>query len=257
MPFIPLTPYRLHYLEEGSGPPLVWLPGGNDCAALMLHAHRPLTRRVRLICIDPRGQGESHAAHTPDEYAPAAHVGDLERALDALGLERVVIGGHSRGGRTALEFSLARPERVVAAIAAASPLQGVTPERSSGLQRLQRTLAEQGVDAFLGLLRSAPRHPERHALWRAAAHRAGATALIAQYEALLRLLPLAPRMSELRKPVLLLAGDRDPLAEHSRVCAEAGRDVRFVEVPDAGHGLFADNAPPYLEAINRFLDEVW
>ena len=256
MPTIPLTPYRLHYLEDGSSPPLVWLPGGNDSAALMLHVHRPLTHRVRLICIDPRGQGESDAPATPEEYAPAAHVADLERALDHLGLERVIIGGHSRGGRTATEFALARPERVLASIAAASPLQGVTPERASGLMHFQRVLAEQGVDAFLGLIRSAPRHPERHARWREAAHRAGAAALIAQYEALRRLPPLAPRMAELHTPVLLLAGDRDPLLEHSRDCAATSRDVRLEVIPHAGHGLFADNPKPYFAALNRFLDGV-
>lgn len=73
---------RLHYLEEGTGPPMLWLPGGNDCAALMLHAHRPLTERVRLICLDPRGQGESDAPTTADDYAPAEHVADLEAVLE-------------------------------------------------------------------------------------------------------------------------------------------------------------------------------
>lgn len=97
---------RLHYLEEGTGPPMLWLPGGNDCAALMLHAHRPLTERVRLICLDPRGQGESDAPTTADDYAPAEHVADLEAVLETVGLERMIIGGHSRGGRTSVEFAL-------------------------------------------------------------------------------------------------------------------------------------------------------
>ena len=64
MPNLQLPSIRIHYEEAGSGPPLVWLPGGNDHAGLMLHAHRRLTAHYRLICLDPRGQGRSEAPTT-------------------------------------------------------------------------------------------------------------------------------------------------------------------------------------------------
>lgn len=247
---------RIHYLEEGVGPPMLWLPGGNDCAALMLHAHRPLAQRVRLICVDPRGQGESDAPNTPEAYAPAEHVTDLLGLLDSLALDRVIIGGHSRGGRTSVEFALTRPDRVVAVIAAASPLLGSTPDREGGFRRYQNALAGEGVDAFLALLRSGPRHPERRAIWRAAAHRAGPDALIAQYEALSRLQPLTDRLASLSVPGLFITGDRDFLRDHARVAAAASPLVRCAEIADAGHALFADNPDDYYAALNRFLDMV-
>jgi pimeloyl-ACP methyl ester carboxylesterase len=247
---------RLHYLEEGDGPPMLWLPGGNDCAALMLHAHRSLAARVRLICLDPRGQGESDAPSTAEAYAPAEHVSDLLGVLDGLALNRVIIGGHSRGGRTSVEFALAHPERVVAVIAAASPLLGSTPERDGGFRRYQSALAEQGVDAFLELLRSGPRHPERRAIWRAAAHRAGPDALIAQYEALRRLRPLTERLASLAVPALFLTGDRDFLREHAHVAAAASPAIRCREIASAGHALFVDNPDDYFAALNGFLDMI-
>jgi pimeloyl-ACP methyl ester carboxylesterase len=247
---------RIHYLEEGGGPPMLWLPGGNDCAALMLHAHRPLAQRMRLICVDPRGQGESDAPSTAEAYAPAEHVADLLGLLDNLGLDRVIIGGHSRGGRTSVEFALAYPDRVVAVIAAASPLLGSTPDREGGFRRYQSALATEGVDAFLELLRSGPRHPERLAIWRAAAHRAGPDALIAQYEALSRLQPLTSRLATLAVPGLFLTGDRDFLREHAHVAAAASPLVRCQEIANAGHALFADNPGDYFVALSGFLDMI-
>jgi 3-oxoadipate enol-lactonase len=247
---------RIHYLEEGVGLPMVWLPGGNDCAALMLHAHRSLTQRVRLICVDPRGQGESDAPNTPADYAPEEHVADLLGLLDSLALDRVIIGGHSRGGRTSVEFALTHPDRVVAVIAAASPLLGSTPDREGGFRRYQNALAGEGIDAFLDLLGSGPRHPERRAIWRAAAHRAGPDALIAQYEALSRLLPITDRLASLSVPGLFLTGDRDFLRDHAHVAAAASPLVRCAEIAGAGHALFAGNPDDYFAALNEFLDMV-
>jgi len=256
MPFVQSSGLRLHYIEEGEGPPLVWLPGGNDSAALMMHAHRRLAARVRLICLDPRGQGESDAPTEADDYAPDRYAGDVLALLDALGLDRPVVGGHSRGGRTSVELALRHPERVRAVIAAASPLLGSTGDREPGFRRYQRVLAEEGVDAFLALLRSAPRHPERHAMWRAAAHRAGPSALFAQYEALSRLGPLTERARELAVPGLFLTGERDFLRDHAETVATAAPSGRFALIPDAGHALFADNAAAYFAELDAFLDRV-
>jgi len=256
MAFVQLPEIRIHYLEEGAGPPLVWLPGGNDSALLMRHAHRRLAARVRLICMDPRGQGESDSRTEPEDYLPAAYAGDVLGLLDALGLERVVLGGHSRGGRTSMEVALRYPERVVAVIAAASPLLGYETGRIDGLRHNQLLLREQGVDAFLNGLNWGPRNPERHAYWRAAAQRAGADALIAQYEALSRLPTLTTRLPDLQPPALFLSGERDFMLEAARQAAAATPNSRLIVIPDAGHALFADQPDAYFRAFNAFLDEV-
>lgn len=256
MPFVDLPHIRLHYIEEGAGPPLVWLPGGNDCAALMLHAHRPLTARARVFFLDPRGQGLSDSRATADDYTPAAYVGDLLGVMDALGIERAVVGGHSRGGRTSVEMALAHPDRVVAVIAAASPLLGATAPRMDGFRRYQHVLAEEGVDAFLNTIGTGPRHPERRAIWVQAAHHAGVDALIAQYDALSRLPPLTERLAGLRVPALFLSGDRDFLMDHARITAAATPLARLAIISNARHALFADNPTDYFAALNGFLDDV-
>lgn len=256
MPYVHVNGQPLHYLEEGEGPPLVWLPGGNDCAELMLHAHRPLTTRVRLIAYDPRGQGRSFAPVTADDYAPEAHLHDLAGFLDALGLRRIIMGGHSRGGRTSVEFALTFPDRIRGVIAAASPLLGFTPERGVRFRLYQEALRNEGVDAFLEKLGTGPRNPERRAIWREAAHHAGPDALIAQYNALARLPPLTDRLAGLAMPALFVTGDRDHMLDHARVAAAACPTAELVILDNAGHAVFADNQPDYFTAFNRFLDRV-
>jgi pimeloyl-ACP methyl ester carboxylesterase len=246
---------RLHYLEEGSGPPLVWLPGGNDHAGLMLHAHRRLTTRYRVICVDPRGQGRSDAPTGTHDYDPPCYVADLLGVLDALGLERPLLGGHSRGGRTVMEFALRYPERVRAAVAASSPHLGITPEREARFATYQRALREGGVDAFLPLLHGAPRHPARRTEYEACIRAAGPDALIAQYDALRRLGPLTERLRALAVPALFLCGDRDPLLPHSQAAAAAAPQGKLVIVEGAGHNIFAGAPVGYFTPLEEFLAE--
>lgn len=255
MPYFESGGPRLHYLEAGEGPALVWLPGGNDHAGLMLHAHRQLLDSYRLICLDPRGQGRSGAPAESTAYDPPGYVADLLALLGHLGLERPLIGGHSRGGRTAVEFALRYPHRTRAVIAASSPLMGASPDRLERFEHYQRTLREHGVDAFLPLLHGAPRHPERRAEYEDYIRAAGAPALIAQYDALRRLAPLDERLRGLSVPALFLCGEHDYLLSHARDAAAATPRGQLVVVPGAGHAIFAGSPPGYFEPLIAFLNE--
>lgn len=256
MPYIQADGVRLHYLDEGSGPPLVWLPGGNDHAGLMLHAHRRVTERYRLICVDPRGQGRSDAPTGPHDYEPPAHVADLLAVLDALGLERPLLGGHSRGGRTVMEFALRYPERATAVIAAAGPHLGITPDRERRFRHHQRVLREHGIEAFIERLAGAPRHPERRDEYQQLIRAAGVQSLIAQYDALLQLGPITERLRALQLQALFLCSDRDSLLPHSRVAAAAAPRGELVIVPGAGHAIFAGAPEGYVGPLERFLADV-
>ncbi len=68
-----------------------------------------------VVTLDARGHG---ASDKPDSgYALADVVADIPPALDALGLSRVVVVGHSWGGAVALHLAAHHPERVLAVVA--------------------------------------------------------------------------------------------------------------------------------------------
>jgi pimeloyl-ACP methyl ester carboxylesterase len=68
-----------------------------------------------VVALDARGHGESDRPAGP--YDGATVVGDVLTALDALGLSRVVVVGHSWGGTVALRLAADAPERVLAVVA--------------------------------------------------------------------------------------------------------------------------------------------
>ncbi|MBP1077067.1 pimeloyl-ACP methyl ester carboxylesterase [Microbacterium terrae] len=65
---------------------------------------------VRAIAPDLRGRGASSALAGP--AGMAAHADDLAAALDALGIARVTVVGHSMGAFVAVVFAHRHPERV-------------------------------------------------------------------------------------------------------------------------------------------------
>ncbi|MFF3517288.1 alpha/beta hydrolase [Streptomyces sp. NPDC002573] len=59
------------------------------------HVAHHLARRVTLVAPDLRGRGRS--GHLPGPYGIAAHADDMAAVVDALGVGRVVLAGHSMG----------------------------------------------------------------------------------------------------------------------------------------------------------------
>lgn len=67
---------------------------------------------LRVIAADLRGFGLSDKPAARGEYSSANYRDDVDQLLDALGIERVALVGHSMGGGIALRYALDRPERV-------------------------------------------------------------------------------------------------------------------------------------------------
>ena len=73
------------------------------------HALAPLLPGVRLIAVDLRGHGRS--PWTPP-WGFEQHVADVLAVLDAHGLERAAVLGHSFGGAVAVHLARHAPQRV-------------------------------------------------------------------------------------------------------------------------------------------------
>ena len=86
---------RLHYVEKGSGAPLVMIPGWSQTAAQFEAQVEGLSTSRRVIAFDMRGHGESDKPEHGYKIQRLAM--DLRNAIEALGLERVSLLGHSMG----------------------------------------------------------------------------------------------------------------------------------------------------------------
>lgn len=108
--FIETNGITLHTLDHpGDAPPLVLMHGLSANAHFfdgLVAAELP----YRLLAVDLRGRGLSDKPETG--YSMADHAADIIGLLDALGLEQVILGGHSFGGLLTCYIAANYPERV-------------------------------------------------------------------------------------------------------------------------------------------------
>jgi pimeloyl-ACP methyl ester carboxylesterase len=102
----------VHVVEHGSGPPLLLVHGfAGSTYDWEEHVLEPLSRDHRVIALDLWGMGfsgrDNELAYGLDVWAD-----QLRGTLDALGIERAAVAGHSMGGAVAAAFAAAYPERV-------------------------------------------------------------------------------------------------------------------------------------------------
>ena len=114
--------------EFGSGSPLLFLHGGWGYDIYPVDRQRPrLAKRARVIAPDRIGYGRTPrpAAFEPDFHQRAAT--ETSALLDALGLERPVLWGHSDGAVIGALIGLAAPERIGGLILEAMHMSGRKP----------------------------------------------------------------------------------------------------------------------------------
>jgi haloalkane dehalogenase len=102
---------RMHFVDEGHGPPVVFSHGTPTWSFEWRHLIRSLRRDHRCIAPDHLGFGLSDR---PDDfpYTPEAHARNFAAFVDGLGLDAMTLVVHDFGGPIALPVCLAAPEEV-------------------------------------------------------------------------------------------------------------------------------------------------
>lgn len=99
-----------HYIEKGSGVPLILLHGNGEDSSYFRHQIDPFSRHFRVIAIDTRGHGLTPRGDAP--FTIRQFASDLLSFMDAHSIEKANLLGFSDGGNIAMVFALAHPERV-------------------------------------------------------------------------------------------------------------------------------------------------
>jgi pimeloyl-ACP methyl ester carboxylesterase len=114
---IVLRQLRFQYLEWGNpdSSPIVLLHGGHQSAHSWDLVSLHLAQNYRVFALDQRGHGDSEWPRDA-EYTNDAMSHDAGAFIDALGLERPILVGHSMGGRNALLLTRRDPSRLRALV---------------------------------------------------------------------------------------------------------------------------------------------
>lgn len=100
---------ELNYRITGKGEPLILLHGLFGSLENLGGISRRLNDEWQIHALDQRNHGSSPHTDTMDYPVMAA---DVEAYMDARGLEKASVLGHSMGGKVAMQLALQSPERV-------------------------------------------------------------------------------------------------------------------------------------------------
>jgi esterase len=100
---------KLFYRELGHGQPIIILHGIFGSSDNWLTQARILSSQYRLFSLDLRNHGQS--PHSDDFDYPSM-VADLLEFIEEHKLENPIVIGHSMGGKVAMNFALAHPEKL-------------------------------------------------------------------------------------------------------------------------------------------------
>jgi pimeloyl-ACP methyl ester carboxylesterase len=143
-------PLRLRAVEVGVGEPVVFLHGFGHCVAHWAPLAGKLSGTHSLM-LDAPGHGGADAVDFSGVDLRAWYREMLLGCLDALGLERVRLIGHSQGAMQALWLALDAPERVRSVVAIGTPAVAFGAQLD-GL----RLLARPGIGPLLFALPKPP-----------------------------------------------------------------------------------------------------
>jgi pimeloyl-ACP methyl ester carboxylesterase len=269
--FVEVDGVRLHYVDRGSGEPIVLLHGNGsmiqDFASSGLI--EMASQKHRVIAFDRPGFGHSarprRTIWTPDAQAVLIH-----RALKQIGISRATVLGHSWGASVAVALALEHPEIVNGLVLAsgyyyptpradalllsgpAAPVVGdiLSHTLSPILGRLLWPLLMRKIFGPAKVPAKFGAFPKEMAL-RPAQIRASAAET-----ALMIPSAFAPprKYTSLKMPVVIIAGEQDRLIDIEKQSARLHQEItqsKFRRVTNAGHMVHQTATPLVMKAIDE------
>ena len=142
------TGIRMHYAEQGEsrGEPILMLHGYSDSWFSFSRVLTPLARETRVYALDLRGHGKT------DQPSSGYHMRDLAADvvafMDAKGISRATVIGHSMGGFVAQQVAFAAPKRVSRLILVGTVRKPTNLAGFNELEKAVMSLSDPVPDAF-------------------------------------------------------------------------------------------------------------
>jgi len=262
---------RIHYVRTGGDkPPIVFNHGAMDDGLCWTRVVRELEGAYDCVMVDARGHGLSDGGH--GDYSPGARAADLAGVIEALGLDRPIVGGHSMGADTAIHLAAARPELVLGLFLEDPPL--LTPGEPVFGGEIGRRMGDAAkamaramsifryLPAATGRMlarRMSPAYPEVEIRpWVDSKRRLSRDFLQTMASGSVTMETSAETLRSVTAPVLLVIGDRDAGAIVSEQIAAGAAAVmpnlQVVHLAGANHDIRRARFDAYMEALRSFLD---
>jgi pimeloyl-ACP methyl ester carboxylesterase len=270
----------LAYRLSGSGPTLVCHPGGPGFSSRYFADLAGLGQSFTLALLNPRGSEGSDRAPDPRGYTTEDYVADVDEFRAHLGLERMLLLGHSHGGVVAQAYAARHPDRVERVVLA-STIASFHAEQEAAMQAaiaaksdeqwfedsLAALQAEQAgewdTDRELAeiVLRELPFYfatygeRERNYLRVLDGEIVCGDALRLFNEEVFTTFDLRPELAKITSPALVITGEDDficgPVSAREIAAGIDGAQLELLA--DCGHFVFVEQPQRFAAAVISFL----
>jgi pimeloyl-ACP methyl ester carboxylesterase len=257
MPWAEVGSTDMHYVERGSGEPLVLIHGALSSAETWYRHIEAFSVRYRVLAYDSVNHGLS--SNSPRGQPEPDRVDELEHFLAATGAQRPILAGQSMGGMTILRWAIRHPDAARGLIISA---MGVPREARAGVSPLQQKIGDDVL--FLGVSESftpafyaaEPRLVDRYIRVRSIAVRLEAQRFPRETRASNP--PWEPRaltegVARITSPMLIMVGSLDGLRPWAEHLHELLPSARFEVIEGAAHSAHFEAFDRYVAIASEFL----
>lgn len=251
---------NLAYVELGNpkGRPLLLLHGFTDTSRTW-SLIAPYLSDYRLLIPDQRGHGAADAP--PCCYSSHVYADDARQFMDALGIERAAVLGHSMGSMTAITMASEYPTRVTEIVLIGST--ALVPVDRGGWLYDNATRVQFPIDPNSEFMREW--HPSKQptpvdAEFAAEAMKEILVVPPQVWRGVMRELagvPVGRHAADVKAHVLVLSGGKDPLfpAEHHHSLVKAFPDAEAHVFSEMGHNPIWEQPEELATVIKAFLNK--
>ena len=244
---------RIHYLEAGSGRPIVFVPGWTMPAWIWEKQIAEFSKKYRVIAVDPRSQGESEK--TPNGHLPETRARDYKELVDQLGLKQPVLVGWSMACGELMKYVEKYGTDNIGGVVLVDGLlwDKPNPELFAGLSGWMNQLQTDRHKQADGFVRTMYRKPQTEEYLNrvidASMQVPDDTAAVLIYD-MIAVKDFSPAFARINRPMLFAyQPDTQPTADFLK--SKLGDKVRLERFDGDGHALFVDDP----EKFNRVLEE--
>jgi haloalkane dehalogenase len=264
---------RMHYVDEGTGAPILCLHGAPTWAYLYRHMIPPLAEEHRVVVPDFIGFGRSDKLTAVDDYSFALHYDTLAAFVEALDLTDVTLVVQDWGGLLGLAYAARQPGRIARLVVLNTFLPTGAEEKSTAFLAWRRFVANTPDLPIGQIVQRGLSNPDRLSDAEAAAYdapfptpesKAGAVA----WPLLVPMEPGGPvsdamqetrrQLAEWSKPAFVLFAPEDPILGEARDffldLLPTAREQPDVTIDDAGHFLQEEQGPTIAQHVLDFVE---
>ncbi len=244
---------RIHYVESGSGRPIVFIPGWTMPAWIWEKQIDAFSKKYHVVAVDPRSQGESDKpgyGHTPEIRAR-----DYKQLVDHLSLKQPVLVGWSMACVELMKYVEQFGSDDIAGLVLVDGylFDKPSPEMFTSLSGWMNQLQEDRRKQADGFVRSMYKKPQSEEYFRrlieASMQVPADTAVVLIYN-MCAARDLSPGFARLNKP-LLFAYQQSSQESADFLKAKFGDKAQLERFEGDGHALFVDDP----EKFNRMLED--